>query len=121
MKVIGWRLWFDDMSEYASAGRRECGWNELPRDGFVAGVLYFDQVDKSGVRKRRTLGGHDRLFRAEGRVDFIYAESNDPREEIKARYKNPSIIRGRWTDETTMYRLQDMAAEAKEAPSQGGL
>lgn len=116
MKVIGWRLWFDDMSEYASAGRRECKWNELPRDGFVAGVLYLDKVDKSGVRHRRMLSGHDRIFRAEGSVDFIYAESNDPLEEIKARYKNPSIIRGRWTDEATMYRLQDMAAEAKEAP-----
>src|SRR5690348_5992396 len=113
MTVIGWRAWYFDGSDYTS---REIAWYDLPADGVVAVRVYFDQQAPDGSPLSRImLGGNcDYYFCAPGPQGPIYGHSNDPPEEMEARYPGASIKRGKWTDETTMYEVQDLALGAKE-------
>ena len=109
MKVIGWRAWYADDSKYNS---KDTKWNDLPDDGVIVIVLYFDN------KTRRIMDGSDWYFRARHKSgDFIYGENNDSPEENKKRYgENISLKRAKWTTEKIMYASQKEAMDAKECP-----
>ena len=109
MKVVGWRAWYTDGSKYDSATTR---WNDLPDDGVVVIVLYFDN------KTRRIMDGSDWYFRAKHESgDFVYGENNDPSEENKKRYgEDISLKRGQWTTEKVMYGFQKEAMATLECP-----
>ena len=106
LKVIGWRVWYDNGSQYSS---KEIKWCKLFDDGVISVVLYFD--DKT----RRIMDGSDWYFKAVGTDDYIYGQNNDTVEENKKRYGKDIILkRGKWTDEETMYKIQKEVTEAKD-------
>ncbi len=116
MKVIGWKAWYTDGSVYDS---KQTIWQDLPDDGAVSVVLYFDEVDHSGKPIRRTLEGSDYYFMAPGLNDNIYGESfaqvrYDVVKDIARRHPGASIKRGKWTDDETMRRISKEAQEANE-------
>lgn len=114
MKVIGWRVWYADESNYDS---KNTSWNDLPDDGVLIIVLYFDENRPDGKPLRRINSGVDWYFRARGLKDFIYGQNNDSPEENKKRYgDNISLKRGKWTDEPTMHQVEKEASEALNCP-----
>lgn len=109
MKVVGWRAWYTDGSKYNS---KDTKWKDLPDDGVVVIVLYFDN------KTRRIMDGSDWYFRAKHESgDFIYGENNDSPEENKKRYgEDISLKRGKWTAEKIMYGLQKEAMATEDCP-----
>jgi len=115
MKVIGWRAWYADGSKYNS---KDTKWSDLPDDGVIVVMLYFDEKKPSGNPKRRIMDGSDWYFQAKHESgDFIYGENNDSPEENKKRYgEDISLKKGKWTAEKIMYASQKEAMEAKICP-----
>lgn len=109
MKVIGWRAWYANGSEYDSAVTR---WEDLPDDGVLVVMLYFD--DKT----RRIMDSSDWYFRIRHKSgDFIYGENNGSPEENKKRYgESISLKRGKWTTEKLMRDSQKEAMQTKDCP-----
>jgi len=110
MEVIGWRVWYADGSQHNS---KDTEWEDLPDDGVLIIVLYFDEKRPDGKPLRRINSGVDWYFRAKGLRDFIYGQNNDTPEENRKRYgDNISLKQGKWTDEETMYKAEQEASEA---------
>lgn len=110
MKVIGWHAWYADGSKYDSKTTK---WRDLPDDGVLVIVLYFNSKRPDGKHLRRINSGVDWYFRAKGLKDFIYGQNNDTPEENKKRYGEDILLkRGKWADDTGMQRAEKEASEA---------
>ena len=115
MKVIGWRAWYADGSKYDSATTE---WKDLPDDGMLVNVLYFDENRPDGKPLRRINNGTDWYFRAKGLKGFIYGSNNDTPEENKERYGDDILLkRGKWTDEPIMYQAERESSKALNCPN----
>lgn len=96
--AIGWSVWYADRKLYTS---RDNKWEKLPNDGVIAVIVFFN-------KGKRIMTGSDFYFRAPGNDDkFIYAQSSpgDSKKEIEKRYPKAIVLRGKWTDDTTMHAL----------------
>lgn len=114
MKVIGWRAWYADESRYDSKATR---WEDLPDDGVLVVVLYFDENRPDGKPLRRINSGVDWYFRAKGLKGFIYGQNNDTPEENKKRYGDDILLkRGKWADDSMMHRAEREASAAVDCP-----
>lgn len=114
MKVIGWRVWYAEGKKYDSVSTK---WKDLPDDGVLIIVLYFDGKRPDGKPLRRINSGVDWYFRAKGLKEFIYGQNNDTPEENKKRYGADILLKqGKWTDEPTMYQAEKEASEALDCP-----
>jgi len=114
MKVIGWRVWYADGSKCDSAATK---WKDLPDDGVLIIVLYFDEKRSDGKPLRRINSGVDWYFRVKGPKGFIYGQNNDTPEENKKRYgKDISLKRGKWADDATMQQAEREASGAIDCP-----
>lgn len=114
MKVIGWRAWYADGSKYDSETTE---WRDLPDDGVLIIVLYFDDKRPDGKPLRRINSGVDWYFKATGLKGSIYGLNNDTPEENKKRYgEDISLKQGKWTDEPIMYQAEKEAMEAVDWP-----
>ena len=108
MKIIAWTIWYPT-KRFSSLDTR---FEDLPRDGALAMVTFEDKLKPDGTYCRNIFKGYDYYFRADGIKDYIYACDIDSRErecikDISARYENPIIIRGIWTDRETMQNVID--------------
>lgn len=114
MKTIGWRVWYENGEQYNSS---ECDWSNLPDDGVQEVVVYFDEKEASGVHHyRRNMTANNWYFQAQGPNGYFYASSDDPPEEIRHRYKNAVLIRGKWTDEDTLIAIEKKARKIRDVP-----
>jgi len=110
MKVIGWRAWYADGSKYDSKTTK---WKDLPEDGVLVVVLYFDDKRPDGKLLRRINTGGDWYFKAKGLEGPIYGQNNDTPEENEKRYgESISLKRGKWSDDATMQQAEKEASEA---------
>ena len=103
MKNIGWAVFYEDGS-YTS---KNINFESLPRDGVLCMAVFEDRLTPNGYHQRALYQAYDYYFRAEGRRGFIYGCVNEARErdtlkDIQDRYKNPIILRGKWTDRETL-------------------
>lgn len=117
--IIGWRAWFTEVPLQGKLLRFSSvntPWEKLPRDGCLGIVLYEDRNKPDGNPLRLILSGHDHYFRADGVNDYLYGASDSSTSDIKARYSNPNIIRGIWTDAVT---TDQVVKEMREAVSHG--
>lgn len=103
-RVVGWRIWYSDGKVYDSNGT-----GEVPRDGVLAVVLYYPKGMK------RIMTGSDYYFYAPGyggRPIFGQSSAGDSRNEIEARYPAAVVLRGKWTDDETMHRLDKIIIDS---------
>lgn len=108
MTPVGWLAWYTEGRRYSSD---ETAWDDLPDDGALLFVVYFDRTTPGGVRHKRILSGADYYFRQ----GPLLADTNDPPDEIRRRYPGAVIKRGKWTTDDDMARV---LAEAKSAMTQ---
>ncbi len=109
MLVQGYRAWYTEDRTFDS---ESTAWDDLPSDGCLFVMLYFDENAPSGMPLRRAMSGSDWYFR-EGEV---YGHNCDSLEENQARYPNGSFKRGQWTDDEEMTRVNNLAHESRTAP-----
>jgi hypothetical protein len=104
-RVVGWRLWTDDGASWSSDRH---AFAALPRDGVLGMAVYF----ADGTRRIAT--GVDYYFRAAGREGVIMG--SDQQLPTPDRYDELVVLRGRWTDDITMSRVEVALDAAREAP-----
>jgi hypothetical protein len=104
-KVVGWRVWTDDGGCWSSD---QHDFVELPRDGVLGMVVHFAD------RTRRVATGADYYFRASGNEGVIMG--SDMQLPTPDRYRELIVLRGRWTDDITMSRVETDLNAAREAP-----
>lgn len=112
-EITCWIAWFVDVPQtkvtrYISFNTE---WEELPRDGMIACAFISDRED--GGHSKWKFSGYDFYFKADGINGPIYGcdieqREVDKKKDIAERYVNASIIRGMWTDEDTMYEIQQI-------------
>ena len=55
MKIVSWKIWYTDRRYFeaeGTLGELKNAWIDLPDDGFLVGMLYFDEFTKGGVQYR---------------------------------------------------------------------
>ena len=108
--VIGWKAWYQDGAMYSS---RHTSWADLPDDGVVLVLLYFDATTEQGESLRRYMEGDNWYFMAPGPDGPIYGHNSHDREENQRRYPGLIAKRGQWTDERSLREIQQSAAAAR--------
>lgn len=111
MRVIAWRAFYRGSRVYTS---ERTVWEDLPGDGVLSIVLYFDEAAPSRDPLRRIMEGSDYYFRAPGESGPIFGHSDETPESIRRRYPGASIKRGQWTDDETMHRITQQARAARK-------
>jgi hypothetical protein len=104
-RVVGWRVWTDDGNCWAS-DRHD--FSAIPRDGVLGMVVHF----ADGTRRVAT--GADYYFRAAGNSDVIMG--SDQQLPTPDRYRDLVVLRGRWTDDITMCRVEASLDAARTPP-----
>jgi hypothetical protein len=104
MKVLGWVMVYEGLRVYDS---REHSWDDLPEDGVLDGCVYREGED--GRVTRRTVGGADRYWLLPDGLTVVH--SNDPEEEIRARYPGAQVKRGKWVPDDEMARAAALTLE----------
>lgn len=65
---------------------------------------------------KRIMTGSDYYFftnSPSGLPIFAQSSIGQSVEDIKSRYKNPIILRGKWTDDSTMHKVDKMIVDAE--------
>ena len=59
--------------------------------------------------------GSDYYFYAPGKFGPVYGQCSpgDSKEEIEARYPGAVVLRGKWTDDITMHKLDKILIDSK--------
>lgn len=93
-KVVGWRVWYEG-GVYDSG---KTHWEDLPRDGVQFVMLYH----ADGTR--RVMSGNDWYWRWQSDFGIVYAHDDErPSEE---RYPGASALRGKWTSDENLKRIE---------------
>lgn len=104
--IVAWRCWYDNGTkipdEYNSIDH--C-WEKLPEDGFQAMRLWY--ADGTG----RFISGNDFYFFDLHEAGLIVGQSNDF--DIKERYPNSIIKRGKHIPDILMKHINNLMQEAK--------
>jgi hypothetical protein len=96
-EVIGWRVWYE-RDVYDS---KKHGLSDLPDDGLQKMRLYYCDG------RQRDLSGADYYWIAENETGMIYATDSNPPDPM--RYPGAIVIRGKWTSEENLYRIEQEA------------
>lgn len=101
--TIAWICWYDNgtvtPTEYKSTTHTL---NDLPDDGFQAMRLWY--IDGTG----RYISGSDYYFFEDRPGGIIYGQSNDPIDEIRLRYPNAIIKRGKHVPDGLMAHINNL-------------
>lgn len=109
--VDSWRIWYTSDRQYNSVGD---DWQDLPDDGVLALVIYYDEYSADGeVQHRFVHDGEDWYFHEPG-TDF-FGSNQDTLEENQRRYPNCIFKRGKWVPRAEYKRVRQQAIDA-EAP-----
>lgn len=119
--IIAWSAWFIDIPDQQKITRynsADCVFEDLPRDGCLALVTFENRKKPDQTHIKNIYKGYDYYFRADGLAGYLYACDLDSREratasDIAARYKNPVIIRGAWTDRNTLQTVIDEVTKCR--------
>jgi hypothetical protein len=125
MKVIGWKAFYESGAVYTS---KRTKWPDMPEDGFICFMKYFDEKATNGQHYREITHGRDFYFCADGEEpmpdnpapsDYIYGyvKVEDPelaRMDTMRRYKNASIKRGKFIQDHKLKKIIDRAMEDHE-------
>lgn len=110
--ILIWHTWFVDIpqTKIMHFTSNDTKWEDLPRDGML-GAVFISETKEGERHQKWNFNTYDYYFKADGINGPIYACDIQQREintieDINKRYKNASIIRGIWTDETTMLYVQ---------------
>lgn len=108
--VVGWKAYMVTGQVYA--GRTLADWRDLPDDGVLVVMLYYDKFCTQGqTRYRRILQGNDWYFIAPGVLDQVYGHGNESPDEIARRYPGAVVKRGQWTDDTHYQQVVAIALD----------
>ena len=103
--TVGWQVWYDDGSIYDSDNS---DWSDLPDDGVLVKMIYYSD----GTRQIQQ--GADYFFIAQHHSgEEIHANSTKTIPEIKDRYQNPIIKKGRWAPDEYYQKIVDEAMSSK--------
>ena len=116
MKLLGWKIVYDDLSVYDS---RNVSWCDTPFDGVYAVVQFYDELRPDGEPIRDlSVSGYDIYFHAIGDdgepIIGGMRESRDPRDpfnsplEVYTRYNDAVLKRGRWTSIKRLYECDEL-------------
>ena len=118
--VIGWRAWFVDIPNHTKLLRFESNTTsflELPDNGCLGFVLYYDTNKPDGNPHRLYLKSQDYYFNIHDEVKGCVAESGqDTVGDIKKNFPDPYIIAGRWTLDALMEQAEVEMVEAAICP-----
>ncbi len=98
-QVIGWRVWYDDGRVIDA---RQAPWEALPADGVQLVMLYH----AGGTR--RVMQGNEYYWRWRSDFGLVYAHADTRPDE--ARYPGAVILRGKWTSDENLARIEREAA-----------
>lgn len=114
MRVAAWKVWYADGSRHV--GTTPEAWAELPADGVLVVMLYYDEHAETPphVRLRRIMQGNDSYWLQPGEPDHIYGQSNDPPGAIRERYPGAMVKLGRWADDGTYKEVEQAAMADRE-------
>lgn len=109
MRCIGWKAWYTGGRKFDSS---RTAWADLPDDGALAIVIYFDERSADRLPQRRIMTGSDYYFRD----GDIYGQNNETAEDNRRRYPNASFKRGKWTTDDEMQRINAELTLARIPP-----
>lgn len=117
--VVGFRIWYVDGT--IATGTTRADWEQLPDDGVLIVMLYYNRFDTGGdSRYRRVLMSNDHFWHAPGTMDAIFGQSDDAPHVITAKYEQAHVKRGKWTDDAH-YKTVVAAAMANYNVSDFGI
>jgi hypothetical protein len=102
MIVVGWKAWYTRYRVYSSDIHT---WEELPKEGVLVVLIYFDEKDTAGDHYREIIKGRRRYFKAIGSANNeFYKGSLWNEAKILRTYdtKEEWIKEGIWDDDATM-------------------
>ena len=94
--ITGWRAYFHDGTIRTS--KTFTTWNDLPIDGMLGLVVYFDDNTK-----RRSTGGD--YFYLDTTTDK-YGMDKGNQVDLAVKYPAAFLVRGIWTDDENMKRIE---------------
>lgn len=99
--VVGWRAWYTEERRFSSA---DTDWTELPVDGVLVIVVYYDDGDRKHF-------DHREWYFHEPGTDFFAA--TDRLEQAYVRYPDVDFKRGKWTDQETFESARQEAWDSE--------
>lgn len=109
MTFLGWRCWYSDGEVYSSD---EYEWEELPDDGLLVRMLYFED----GYREIQQ--GMDYFYVAPHHSGEPIFGAGMDKDEIEERYPDAVIVRGKWAPHDYYRNIVDEAMSS-EWPDDG--
>lgn len=113
MRPLGWRAWYTQGRVYDS---RFDSWPELPKEGVLAIVVFFDTKDSAGEHYKEILNGRRRYFRSIGSsgAEFYKASLWTEKKITNTYAARPECVKeGIWDDDETMEAVLAEALAAK--------
>lgn len=111
MTVQGWRAWYVGGQVYE--GTTFAQWHDLPADGVLVVMLYYDRDAAQGRPLRLSLSGDDYYWQTPAAV---FGSSKDAQEQIKLRYPGASLKRGKWGTLDAMDAASAASRDSHERP-----
>ncbi len=112
--IIGWRTWYSDGARITSKDTR---FIDLPDDGLLILLAYFDEKAPSGKPRREEYSGCDFYFAwMNERNLLVFGCNDDDPKETRRRYPGVVIIRGKSTDNRFYQKVSEEARLAVDAP-----
>lgn len=114
--IVGWMVWYDDGRRFSSKDRE---WIDLPVDGVMGIKLFESKLKGNGENQALILAGHDFYFKAVGSDgNPIYGADIEIRErnklqEIRERYTDAFILRGKWASLEMMSKVSEQMRMAQ--------
>lgn len=105
-----WRAWYTDGRVFDS---RSHAWRDIPLDGMLVLVVYYDEEDAHGRPKRKIFDHEDWYFHEPG--TDLFGTVRGPVDEHLPRYPGAVFKRGKWTTEEEFIRAREEAYDS-EAP-----
>lgn len=125
MKMIGWRAWFEDMTDpyfriYTSKpGVRhqiQCEWEDVPLDGCYGMQVYFDETNAQGLPLMRSCQDTMYFMFKAPDGNMTIGHNEDPPEVTAERYNIPIswVKRGKWSSDQTMQNVLESMRQNRE-------
>ncbi len=112
--IIGWRAWYADGGRPTSTETRLV---DLPDDGLLILLAYFEEKAPSGSPRKEEYSGCDTYFAwMNERNLLVFGCNDDSVEEVRRRYVGAVVIRGQGTDNRFYEKVAEEARLAVDAP-----
>jgi hypothetical protein len=106
--ITGWKAWFTEKRHYTS---KDTNFEALPSDGCLGFKIFYSATTGLFLKSQDYYFKHDKLIGGD-----LDKPGRDVRQEIMDRYPGAIIIRGKWTDDEDMERVDQEMREAEMWP-----